>query len=117
MSLNFTKVTLAAVAVAFAAVMAVPAAAQQGGQRPDEDPVYFDLGIDVRQLPQDSAGAKRFVAMQPQVTQSQFGDPGPRLRSAAKAAPSDTTITADPLPGSPRTPPTPSRGLSALSAR
>jgi hypothetical protein len=70
MSLNFTKVTLAAVAVAFAAGMALPAAAQQGGQRPDEDPVYFDLGIDVRTLPQDPAGAKRYLATQPQVTQN-----------------------------------------------
>ncbi len=70
MSFNFAKATSAAVALAFVAVMAVPAVAQQGGQRPDEDPVYFDLGIDVRTLPTDSAGAKRYLAMQPQITQN-----------------------------------------------
>jgi hypothetical protein len=38
-------------------------------QRTDEDPVYFDLGIDVRTLPQTSAAAKAYVAMQPALTQ------------------------------------------------
>ena len=71
MSLNFAKATAAAVALAFVAGVTLPAFAQvspQGGQRPDEDPVYFDLGIDVRTLPQDSAGAKRWLASQAAIT-------------------------------------------------
>jgi hypothetical protein len=46
----------------------VPSFAQQGAIIQDPD-VYFDLGIDVTQLPQDSAGAKAYFAKMPADTQ------------------------------------------------
>jgi hypothetical protein len=65
MSLKFAKAMAAAAAVA---IFATAAFGQGGLQRTDEDPLYFDLGIDVRTLPQDSAGAKRYVSQQDPLT-------------------------------------------------
>ena len=46
----------------------LPGLAQQGAiiQNPD---IYFDLGIDATQLPQDAAGAKAYLAKQAPETQ------------------------------------------------
>jgi hypothetical protein len=68
MSQILAKAIAAVVAAAFVASAAAPAYAQGGFQRTEDDPVYFDLGIDVRTLPQDSRGAKAWLAMQPALT-------------------------------------------------
>jgi hypothetical protein len=64
MTLNFAKATAAALVVSFAAGLAVPAVAQRFTGQGDDDPKVFDLGIDVTLLPQDVAGAKRYLAAQ-----------------------------------------------------
>jgi hypothetical protein len=66
---TLSSASVPAVVAVLMLASSVSVLAQQGGQRPDEDPVYFDLGIDVRILPQDSAGAKRYFASQISITQ------------------------------------------------
>jgi hypothetical protein len=60
---RLSLVTAAAVALSFVAGATLPAFAQ-------EPPVYFDLGIDVTQLPQNAADAKKYFAALPPETQS-----------------------------------------------
>jgi hypothetical protein len=62
MTYGFTKAVAAAIALSFAVGTALPAFAQNA-------PVFFDLGIDVTQLPQDTAGATKYFAAQPPETQ------------------------------------------------
>ena len=60
MSRRLTAAAVAGVAFALIANAAVPAFAQEAAN--NGAPVTFDLGIDVTQLPQDTAGAKKYFA-------------------------------------------------------
>src|SRR3954468_19367492 len=58
----------ATIALSLVAGFTLPSLAQQGAIKEDPD-IYFDLGIDATQLPQDAAGAKAYLAKQPADTQ------------------------------------------------
>ena len=72
---KFATAYVAALALSFVAGAALPAFAQEFSpgdliKYPAVPLVYFDLGIDVTQLPQDTAGAKNYYAAQSPETQS-----------------------------------------------
>jgi hypothetical protein len=63
------KTVAAAFAVSLVSTIAVPAFAQDNTGRANERPIYFDLGIDVTQLPRNVADARKYLAAQAPETQ------------------------------------------------